>query len=62
MDVVFGEGGVEGADEGGVEDRGCESESDDEERGDGGDDCCGYASEAGKESEETDKDFNNGGD
>ncbi len=32
LDVVFLEGGVEGAREGGVEDRGCEGEGDGEER------------------------------
>ena len=62
MDVVFREGGVECADEGGVEDSGCESESDDEEGRDGGDDRSSYAAETGKEREETDEDFNDGGD
>ena len=62
MNVVFREGGIEGADEGGVEDCRREGESDDEEGRDGGDDCSSYAAEAGEEREETDEDFNDGGD
>ena len=42
VDVIFSEGAVEGADEGGVEDCACEGEGDDEEGGDGGDDRGGY--------------------
>ena len=44
VDVVFFEGAVECANEGGVEDCACEGERDDEEGGHGGDDGGGYAS------------------
>ena len=62
MYVIFFEGAIEGANEGGVEDCACKGEGDDEEGGDGGDDRGGYAAQAGEESEEADKDFDNCGD
>ena len=44
VNVIFPEGRIECADEGGVEDCACEGEGDDEEGGNGGDDGGGYAS------------------
>ena len=48
MDLVFLECGIEGADEGAVEDRGSEGEGDEEDRRDGADDGCREAPQAGE--------------
>ena len=61
VDVVFVEGGVEGACEGGVEDGGRKAEGDDEERGDARYDCRGQAAQPGEQREEADEDLDYGG-
>lgn len=62
VDLVLLERGVESADEGGVEDRGCEGEAHEEEGADAADDGGGDAAEAREERGKADEDFDNGGD
>lgn len=62
LDVVFLEGGVEGAGESGVEDGACEGEADVEERADAADDGGGQAAPAREEGEEADEDLDDRGD
>ena len=62
VDVVFRQGVVECAHEGGVEDGGCECESHDEGAADGADDGGGQAAEAAEQGEKANYNFNGGGD
>ncbi len=62
MNLVLLERGVEGGDEGGVEDRRCEGEADEEKGTDAADDGGGDAAEAGEERGEAGEDFDDGGD
>lgn len=62
VDLVLLERGIEGGDEGGVEDCGGEGEGEEEEGADAADDGGGDAAEAGEERGEADKDFDDRGD